>query len=150
MKIKVFSLILCFLVATSVSGSAEEKPITVLVNGVALETPVAPELINDRTMLPMRAIFEALGARVSWSESDRLIFVTHKNTLMVMQIGTNAMSVQKTSENVNRSVTLDAAPYLHPEGHTMVPARAIAEELDATVFWDGETRTVTITQNQKE
>ena len=44
------------------------------VNGKVLATDVAPQLVNDRTMFPMRAIFEALGAKVTWIEQDELIF----------------------------------------------------------------------------
>lgn len=147
---KVTALFLYLFIICSCPVLAEEKPITIVINEEQLSTPVAPALLNDRTMLPMRAIFEALGAKVNWAEGDELIFATRGDSLLVLKIGTAAMSVQKIGSHKNVIVPLDAAPYLQPEGHTMVPARAIAEELDAKVDWDALTRTVIITQNTTE
>lgn len=143
---KLLSLILCLVMLCPGAVFANETPITVIVNGAVLQTPVSPELVNDRTMLPMRAIFEAMGAKVNWAGDDQMIFATRGESLLVLKIGVANMSVQKVSSNENIAVPLDAAPYLHPQGHTMVPARAIAEALNAKVDWDGNTRTVLITQ----
>lgn len=144
---KILALLLCLVIFCSGSVFAEEKPITVLIDGAELSVPVAPVIVNSRTMLPMRAIFEALGAKVSWAGGDQLIFATRGSSLLVLQIGTPFMSVQTVSSNENISVPLDAAPYLHDGGHTMVPVRAIAEALKANVEWDGVNRAVIITQN---
>ena len=60
-----FAMVLPFLCAVPVM--AEQKPITVILNGAPLEFDVPPVIINSRTMVPMRAIFEALGAKVNWN-----------------------------------------------------------------------------------
>jgi len=84
--------------------------------------------------LTLRAIFEAMGAKVNWAGDDQMIFATRGESLLVLKIGVANMSVQKASSNENISVPLDAAPYLHPQGHTMVPARAIAEALNRVIW----------------
>ena len=126
----------------------EEKSadtITVIVNGEELVADVEPQIVNDRTMLPMRAIFEALGAKVTWAAEHKTIFATAGPRLMVLQIGNDVMSVQKISDNSNEVITLDAPPYMYKD-RTLVPVRAIAEAMEAKVDWNAETRTVTISQ----
>ncbi len=126
---------------------APQKDIDVVVNGEMLVLDVAPIIVNDRTMLPMRAIFEALGANVNWLASSRVIIATKDDTMITLQIENPNMSVQKTTDNKNEVVVLDAAPFILND-RTLVPARAVAEALKADVHWNAETRTVTVTQNE--
>ena len=145
MKKIVLMIVLVISVFCSASAFAQEDVITVLVNNRKIESDVAPMLVNDRTMLPMRAIFEALGAKVTWKEKDQLIFATYREYMLTMQIDNNKMSVQKISSDKNIAIELDVAPFLH-EGRTLVPVRAVAESLEATVEWIDETQTVVITK----
>ena len=146
MKKIIISLILCVALLIPVMASASSD-ITVLVNNSQLVTDVAPKIVEGRTMLPMRAIFERLGATVTWMETDKIIFATKGEYLIVMQIDNNLMSVRKSGEDSNKSVTLDVAPFIE-EGRTLVPVRAVAEALDAKVDWDKDTRTVIINTKQ--
>lgn len=141
---KKFILILLVFSLLTLPVCAETPVITVKVNGKVLETDVAPQLVNNRTMLPMRAIFESLGATVTWVDTEQLIFATKDDCLIVLGIGYNKMSVQKSSESDNISIDLDTVPFIS-DSRTLVPVRAVAEALDADVLWDGETYTVTIT-----
>lgn len=140
---KFLILFLCLTIFMSVSCFAADREVTVLIDGEILATDTPPQLINGRTMLPMRAIFEAFDANVTWMGEDELIFATKDDLLIVLKIGAKEMSVQKASENVGKIVTLDVAPFLYNE-RTMVPARAIAEALGADVDWIDETSTVVI------
>ena len=146
MKKYIITLIVCIALVSSITALATDE-ITVTVNGEVLETPIAPQLVNDRTMLPMRAIFEKLGAQVTWFESDQIIFATKGNSLITLQIGTPTMSVQTTDCSANNIVTLDTAPYIDGD-YTLVPVRAIAEALSAQVDWSDETQTVSISTKQ--
>lgn len=146
MKKIIISLILCMVFVVPMVASANSD-ITVLVNGTELVTDVAPKIVEGRTMLPMRAIFEKLDAKVSWMKEDRIIFATKDEYLIVMQIDNNLMSVRKSGEDANKSVTLDVAPFIEND-RTLVPVRAVAEALDAKVDWDSNTRTVIINTKQ--
>ena len=146
MKKFIITLIVCIALVSSITALAADE-ITVSVNGDVLETPIAPQLVNDRTMLPMRAIFEKLGAQDTWIESDQIIFATKGNSLITLQIGTPTMSVQTTDSSANNIVTLDTAPYIDGD-YTLVPVRAVAEALSARVDWSNETQTVSITTKQ--
>lgn len=142
---KLLLLVLCMIILVQTVVFAADLGITVMVNGSELKSDVSPQIVNDRTMLPMRAIFEELGADVSWLEADKIVLATKNDLMIVLQIDNYKMSVQSASEDGNNVIELDAAPYIH-EGRTMVPVRAIAEALKADVKWDDVTRTVTITQ----
>ena len=120
-----------------------QQEITVTLNGKKLEFDVAPQIVNNRTMLPMRAIFEALGAQVTWLGEDQIIFATKGSSMIVMKIGDFNMSVQRAGESGNTVITLDAAPFIE-DNRTLVPVRAISEALGAEVDWVGETRNVVI------
>ena len=145
---KFLAVFLCLAMFLSVSCFAQDRQVTVLIDGETLETDTPPQLVNGRTMLPMRAIFEAFDANVTWMGEDELIFATKGDMLVVLKIGAKEMSVQKASENVGEVVTLDVAPFLFNE-RTMVPARAIAEALGADVSWVDEESTVVIKSQNK-
>lgn len=112
-----------------------------IVNGVENQLDAAPEIKNERTFLPLRAISEAFGAKVVWLPDTQGVTITLGENNIGLQIG-------NTSGVINNNVMiLDAAPYIK-NSRTMVPLRFIAEGLGAQVEWDGTTRTVTLTINQ--
>ena len=121
--------------------------IVIKVDGEVLNTPAAAKLVNDRTMLPMRSIFEKLGAEVTWFGNDQIIFASRGNTLIVMQIGNSQLTIQKSNTNEKQTITLDTAPYIDGD-YTYVPVRAVAEALDANVDWVDEEQTVLITNKK--
>lgn len=130
----------------SSAAFAADDAITVTINGETLNTPIPAQIVNDRTMLPMRSIFEKLGAVVTWVGADQLIFATKGNTFITLKIGVPQMSVQTTESTESKITELDTAPFIEND-YTLVPVRAIAESLNANVEWDGEIKTVAITTN---
>ncbi len=103
---------------------------------------VEPKIINNRTMVPMRKIFEVLGAEVEWNGEDKSIIATKDDVQINLQIGNKNASLT-TSDDETKEITLDAEPVII-ENRTMVPVRFIAESLEKKVGWDGEKRTVII------
>lgn len=142
MRFRSLSAAVCAAMIFGVAAHADG--ITVMVNGTEVISDVPAQMMNDRTMLPMRSVFEALGADVTWMGDDRLIFATSGASMIVMQIDNDKMSVQRASEDGMEVITLDSPPYVYND-RTMVPVRAVAEALGASVEWDGDTKTVTIT-----
>ena len=114
------------------------SPITVLLNNAQLEFDVSPQIINDRTMVPLRKIFETLGANVDWNQEDSSISSVKNSIKVYMQVGNPIMLVN------GKEVTLDSPPIII-DGRTLVPVRAISEAYGANVDWNGDTRTVRIT-----
>ena len=133
----VAAVMLAGLFAINVTANAADE-IRVILDGEELEFDVAPQIVDERTMVPMRAIFEALGATVEWDDETRTVTAVRGETTVIMQVGNYSMFVDDSE------IVLDVAPLIEGE-RTLVPARAVAEGLDADVQWDGVARVVTIT-----
>lgn len=106
-------------------------------NGRPLMLSEPPMLMNGRTMVPMRGIFEPLGAEVNWNESTRRINATRGDTDMQLGIGDDQAIVN------GRYIYLDAPPTI-VRGTTMVPLRFVGESLGADVKWLDAAGTVSI------
>lgn len=107
------------------------KNITIAINGETLQCDVSPQLINDRTMVPMRAIFEGLGALIDWDEETAT--ATAKKGDVVIRITIDSASMY-VGENV---VELDSPACIIGD-RTLVPVRAISEALGCEVAWNGD------------
>ena len=116
----------------------------VTLNGNAINFDVPPQLINDRTMVPLRAVFEAMGALVTWEPYNELISVELNGILIELTIGYDFMSIFGKN---NRKVWLDSPPCI-VDGRTLVPVRAISEALGEDVKWNEDSKTVEIKYNQ--
>lgn len=115
------------------------EEIGVTVNGTSLSFDQPPLLYCDRTLVPVRAVFEALGATVSWDELTKTVTGTKNGTTIKLVLGSNVMRVNEAT------VFLDV-PAISVNNRTLVPARAIAEGLGAKVGWEDVTKTVVITE----
>ena len=111
--------------------------ITVLLNGEKIGFDVQPQIIKDRTMVPLRAIFEALGAEVAWDDATKTVTAKKDDVTIKMTIG--ADSFMRNSEKIS----LDS-PATIVDSRTLVPVRAIAESFGSQVGWIAESKTVTI------
>ncbi|MFO7172765.1 MAG: stalk domain-containing protein [Bacillota bacterium] len=110
-------------------AAAAGQPMTILVNGQGLRLDAGtglPEIANNRTFLPYRAVAEALGATVDYDPQTRTVTATRNGVTVQLRIGEAQATVD------GRAFTLDAAPYVK-SGRTMVPLRFLAESFGATV-----------------
>ena len=115
----------------------------VMLNGNQLTFDVDPTIENGRTLVPLRAIFEALGADVSWDGATQTIAATKSNTQVVLQIG--SQTVYKNDSYVNIDV-----PAKIINDRTMIPLRFISESFGAEVAWNSTTQVAEITLNDEE
>lgn len=143
---KLVSLIIAIITicTASFSVSADSNDIKVLLNGTELSFDVPPQIIDGRTMVPVRKIFEAQGASVDWIEEKNLVIAGYKTDIITLRIGEMSFSVTDAVNNKTRIVELDV-PAQIIDGRTLVPARAISEALGNKVEWDNVNRTVLIT-----
>lgn len=103
--------------------------IIVMVDGNKVIFDVQPQIIDGRTMVPVRGIFEALNAIVDWDGSTQTVIAKKDNTIIRITIN------QKSFTKNNESKKLDV-PAQIINGRTLVPVRAIGESFDCTVLWD--------------
>lgn len=100
------------------------------VDNEAVIYDAAPVIRNDRTLMPIRIITEALGGKVDWNGATKEVTLSINDKEIKMTIG-------KTLEKYG------VAPVII-DGRTFVPVRFVADELGANVVWDDATKTVTI------
>lgn len=121
------------------SGQMTESEIKIMVNGQRFYTNPAPYIKDGRTMVPMRRVFEILGAQVTWNESERSVTAVKGNTEIKLYIGS------QTAYKNGQPVQLDTpAEIMASAGRTMVPLRFVSEAFGGNVNWISATRTVTI------
>lgn len=134
-------LLISFLVlsvACPAYAASPQAPIKIFLDGSTLETDVDPVLKEGRTLVPIRAIGEAMMAKVDWDGSTSKVTLTLGDKTVQLFIG------KKTAYVNGEATTLDV-PAMLVGGRTMVPLRFIGESLGATVQWSGELRQVDIT-----
>jgi len=120
------------------SGAANAQPAPqVYLNGTPLRLETAPIQQNGRTLVPMRDIFEALGATVNYNSLNQSIAAQKGTTIVRMALGTRNATLN------NVPVRLDAPAQAY-YGRTMVPLRFVSEALGADVSFNGATRIVSI------
>ena len=135
---KFLGIILAALMLATVAFAAD---ITVTLDGevVDCESYGSPAtIVEGRTLVPLRAIFEALGASVEWDNVTRT--VTSEKGADVISLTVGADTFYKNDEPIELDV-----PAQIINDRTMVPARAIAEAYGVEVAWDAATRTVILT-----
>ncbi len=109
---------------------------------------VNPEILNDRTMVPMRKIFETFDADVKWDGTTRTVVATTLEKEITLTIDNEKAKVKNLETSEEKEIVLDAAPVILND-RTMVPVRFIAESLEKEVGWDSELRTVVIIDYDK-
>ena len=107
--------------------------------GREIQNDVAPKIVNDRTMLPIRIVAESLGGTVTWNGELQRVTIQKGADVILITIGADTAYVNGTA------VKLDAAAFVE-NGRTYLPLRFISETLGAQVAWNEAEKTVTITK----
>ncbi|BAL81631.1 stalk domain-containing protein [Caldisericum exile] len=108
-----------------------------ILNDKAIQLDAPPKIVNGRTLVPIRTIATAFNAEIAWEPVFRLVIIKLGDTTIYLQIGVSYASVN------GKKVTLDVAPQIIGN-YTYVPLRFISESLNASVEWDGATKTIII------
>lgn len=115
-------------------------------NDSPVASDVPPQIINQRTMVPLRFVAQALQAKVEWRDSDRSVIVTSKGkSSAAVPPGSGELRVVVDGREVRGDV-----PPVIVDGRTLVPVRFVAEAMSAKVGWDGENRRVLIKTTAQE
>lgn len=122
----------------SVEQADANSGITIYVDGKKQVYSNKAIIQNGSTLVPLRGIFEALGAEVKWNQSTKTIDAKKGNTNIWLKIGSKATKVNGKIVNIDISAQV-------VKGNTLVPLRFISEALGAEVKWNQTTKTITIT-----
>jgi len=132
-----FMVAIVLSVATLAMSAGAQGAVRVFVDGDQVLFDQPPITQGGRVLVPLRGIFEKMGAVVEWNAGTRTVRAARGTTLVELQIGSRIARVD------GRAVTLDVPPMV-VGGRTLVPLRFISESLGATVDYRAESRTVLI------
>lgn len=123
----------------TLAGFSSARDVYVTVDGQRVEFEgTQPQMMGDHVMVPLRGVFERMGANVDWNASDQMVMARRNGTKVELRIN-----------NTQAYINGHAVPVQYPaqviEGSTMVPIRFISESLGADVTWDDDASTVFIT-----
>lgn len=137
MKRIISLLLIAIFMLASLSVSAESE-IKVILDGEEIRFDQPPVIISDRTMVPVRAIYEALGAEVLWDAPTRTASGTKMGVTVAFTIDEPTVVINYTDKAIDAPATI-------VNDRTLVPVRALAEGFGVDVQWDASARTVTLT-----
>lgn len=112
---------------------------TANVDGKAVDMPAAPYIRQDRLLVPVRAVADALGCAVTWDAASGTATLASEEGVLALMTHSPVLQVN------GKPVEMDAAPEIVGSGTMMIPVRYIAEALHCKVAWDAPARTATIT-----
>lgn len=139
-------LILCFIfisLSTFLLPVHAADDIKLYFDDSLIKTDVSPIIINDRTMVPVRSIFEKMNAEVTWINSKKQVIIKSLSKRIVL-------NVDKTRAYVDdKAIELDTAPVIVND-RTLIPVRFVSENLGYDVEWDNKERAVHINSPYKE
>jgi len=140
----IVSLVVVFLLLLALSQTVlADQSIRINFNGEQIQFDIDPVLDNGRVLVPLRGVFEMLGASVSWDGTSGKVYATRGANTIELAIGENTAYIN------SYPTELDVAASLL-EGRTMVPLRFVSEALGAEVGWNSQAQTVDIIQRSEE
>lgn len=125
----------------AVGGAQTPAPyVRVFVDGQPVGFDVPPMMASGRVLVPLRGVFERLGAVVTWDPATQTVLAARADTQVELRIG-------DPQAHINGQVAMMDVPALLVSGRTMVPLRFVSQTLGAQVAWDAAATTVQITSS---
>lgn len=132
----IFMLIQGFFVAFA-------NKISIFLDGNEVLCNPEPIIYEDRTLIPVRAVFEQMGASVSWNNDERSVAVVYRDITIKMTIDSKNATVN------GKTFELDV-PALILSDRTMIPLRFVGEAIGANVAWNGDLRRIDISSPEEK
>ena len=131
-----------------------KEDVTVKIDGKKVDFDVQPQIIDGRVMVPLRKIFETLGASVKWNDETQTVSARKSSKTVSMTVNSAELTVDRgdTDENGNAvtdTSTLDVPAQVISD-RVLVPVRAVSEAFGLEANWDNGTQTVEITSEQED
>lgn len=132
------AVLCCLSAGVSVWASNE---IHVVINGQAVAFSRSPVMIDDRMLVPIRTVAEAMNCQVGWDAETQAVLISNEAAVLRLRIDHVNMKVQNSAGEF--SMQLDVAPILI-EDTTYLPLRMVVEALGGSVVWDDTCSTIFI------
>ncbi len=134
----VLCILLCLMLMFSYVAQAAPTEVSLVLNGKKIKSDVPPVIVDSRTLIPVRALFENINATVNWNDTERKVTIKYSTKTIVLKID----SKNATINGVAKKMDVAAAII---DNRTMIPVRFVSENLGFVVDWDDPTKTVTVT-----
>jgi|GEM_PF-3275432 len=135
---KILISVLSMLMLLSVMAfSAFADDIGIVVDGKQIASDVSPQVISERTLVPVRFVAEALGATVNWVSDKKMVIINKDSTNITLFL--DSLNANKNGQTLQLDVPATAL-----NDRTLVPLRFISENLGCSVEWDGVNNAVII------
>ena len=130
-RLLVILLSIFIVLAIFMPVSANHPPITLKYDGKVVKCDVPPVIRDDRTLIPARALFEELGADITWNSAKKTVTIEYEEDVILLTIGSKDAKLNKLK------VYMDV-PAMIINDRTMIPVRFVAENLGFDVEWDAK------------
>ena len=127
----------------ALAAESLERAPSVVIDGESILFDVPPRIQNNRVLVPLRGIFEKIGAQVDWDQSTGTITILSAGKRIELRINSITVIINDELRNI------DISPFLI-NSRTMVPLRFVSENLGATVVWESASHQVKITASKGE
>ncbi|MEG0385842.1 MAG: stalk domain-containing protein [Solibacillus sp.] len=131
---KFLMALVAIVMLSGISGETASANTTVTLDG--------GKVVNNRTLVPLRAIFEELGATVQWNQKDKTITAKKGQTAIWLKVGSKSAKIN------NNTVTIDVPAQVY-NGSTLVPLRFISESFGVKTTWNAKEETAILTSGDK-
>lgn len=121
---------------------AADASIKVVYDGTSVAVDSKAEIKESRTMVPFRAIAEALGYEVTYTKASQTIEMTKGPNSIKMVIGTKEVTTTIGKDKAALVTAIDVAPYIAKGDRTLIPVRFFAEQIGLDVQWNQAKHTV--------
>lgn len=143
-RVKKFITGIIFLMMFTVSLNVFAEDISVTLNGNNIVFEDAkPIIYNDRTLIPIRAVFEKANCYVDWDSKNNMAVIGNEEKVIFISINGEKMKVYDIVKDEENEIDLDV-PAMIVDESTMIPLRAVGEALGAKVEWNQQSNTVSL------
>ncbi|MDO4552575.1 MAG: N-acetylmuramoyl-L-alanine amidase family protein [Bacillota bacterium] len=139
----VMIVVFVFTGAALAEETAEYATADLTLDGAAVETDMPPVILEGRTLIPARALFEGMGGEVLWDGEARMVTILWGSYRIQLTIDSTTAFVNGAQETLDVPATII-------NDRTLIPVRFVAEAIGCTVDWDPETRTVMVTSPESQ
>ncbi len=133
-----------FLIGPSMASASEDNPLSppqVILNGKQLDFEVPPIIENNRILVPLRAIFESMGATVNWNSKTYVVTARQGDIEVILPLNSDTATVNGQAYHLE-------VPSKIVNNRTLAPLRFVGEAFGAEVTWDNDTRCIYIKSSE--
>lgn len=118
----------------------------ILYNNAAVETPVTPEIVNDRVLVPFRSVLEHMGATVTYNHETRDVSAARGDRTISFNLNGDSIAIDDAGTQSTAPIEGDI---VLSKDYTLMPLRSMSEALGMSVGWDNAYRTVVIVDTEQ-